>query len=100
MLVCLRCAEKGRGDHKRDGEARERHHRTSRRLQESAFCPRIAEDALRQDPSLVFGRPGQRKALQGTTRRLREIFCALFTSLIVFKKISEGKYCLFMFSPV
>ncbi|KAI4802781.1 hypothetical protein KUCAC02_006357 [Chaenocephalus aceratus] len=40
------------------------HHRTSGRLQESALCPRIAEDALWKDPSLLFSQPGQRQAVQ------------------------------------
>lgn len=66
--VCLRCAENRRGDRQRDGEAGQRHHRTRSRLQESAFRPGAAEDALRQDPPLLFSQPGQREALQGTTR--------------------------------
>lgn len=64
----LRRAEKAGGHHEGAGEAREGHHRAGGRLQKSAFCASAAENALRQDPSLLFGEPRQRQAVQGTTR--------------------------------
>lgn len=63
---CRRRAEELR-DLRRDRKAGEGHGRTRGRYEESAFRPGVTQDALRQDPPLLFRQPGQRETLQGTS---------------------------------
>lgn len=73
FMCVFRFAEEWRWSCKRDCEAGEREHRTGGCLQESYFCPRAAEDALRKDPPLLSIQPGQRQTLQGTTPLLSSL---------------------------